>query len=122
MNDDERIEKLARSIHDRWHAVGTPGPTGRFGGGGGDAIVAKLILDDPQAHIDALVEAGVLAPAFVSMPTSNGQISGQGYRVVQPKHEHDWRVHSTGPGTVTLHCRGCIESRSVPNQLPIVVP
>lgn len=52
-----------------------------------DATQAKVILADPQAHVDALVAAGVLAEIGMAGHPD------QRYRVVQPvAHIHDWRV------------------------------
>lgn len=79
---------------------------------------AKAILADPQPHIDALVEAGVLER------TENGwwsegppPIGDQpAYRVLPP-HVHDWRVAKIVDGewgkraTADLRCAaGCQSS------------
>lgn len=84
--------------------------------------VAETIAADPQAHIDALVEAGVLEKqpdAFI-----DPLIKGPAYVVVQP-HKHEWQVRvwtgSRRPTTLDVEC-DCGESRLVPNRLPIEVP
>lgn len=94
------------------------------------AKVPKGILADPQAHIDALVEAGVLERAsvvtYVNNPNGIGQTIRPGYLVVAP-HVHEWRVSDTEPvrsDDVRLFCADhhCSEARYVPNRLPIEVP
>lgn len=74
---------------------------------------AKGIIGDPQAHIDALVAAGVLKVGFTR----------DSYHVVQlePPHVHDWRVRGYFTTGVDLRCE-CGETRRVPNRLPIEVP
>lgn len=64
--------------------------------------VAQGILREPQAMVDALVEAGVLDPCSVlwriSSPNSIGQMQGPGYRLASPK-----------PPTLCAHCGEEIE-------------
>jgi len=92
-------------------------------GDGGYTIgqVAEAIIADPQAHVDALVAAGVLNRYLRTAVAPY-------YVVVQPKpHVHDWKVLSKGRGfhmTVDLICNtgDCDERRTVPNRLPIEPP
>lgn len=81
-------------------------------------FIAKDIVSDPQAHIDALCEAGVLE-------RTNGmwaEAEGVYFRVVQP-HKHEWRVRWQTSNWVTLDllCM-CGEIHSVPNRWPGEVP
>ena len=112
---DDRIEKLAShfyKLYDRTPAHGVMTWSDQ----------AETVLADPQAHIDALCEAGVL-----SMGTNRG---GDYYRVLQP-HVHEWRVEVVGakepdaPGGDTIYL-GCATCRAVSskaaNRLPIEVP
>ena len=85
--------------------------------------VAHGITDDPQAHIDALVEAGVLE----RLGTWGAEPSGRhitAYGVVQP-HVHDWRVigptQADSVSQVLVGC-GCGNKHWVLNRLPIEVP
>jgi hypothetical protein len=85
--------------------------------------LADSIRKDPQAHIDALVEAGVLQ--HFPMPST---LKFLYYSVVEPKppHVHDWAVSlitfAPGVQVLDLVCSGCPETRHVPNKLPIEVP
>jgi len=88
------------------------------GGTQGAAIdyIADGILSDPQAHIDALVEAGVLRRG-----------TSRAYYVVAPErlHVHEWKVSAWTPvldNDVSLMCVGCGGVRWVANRLPIEVP
>ena len=83
--------------------------------------VADLIRKDPQAHIDALVEAGVLR--------ATNRLRNR-YMVLSPDppHDHEWWgvtccTNRRGTAeTVYVEC-ACGESRAaVPNRLPIEVP
>jgi hypothetical protein len=87
-------------------------------------VLAQLITDDPQAHVDALVEAGVLTPyIFQHLKAGENVLGGRpsctAYEVVQP-HQHDWRiihmvsVLSNDPPekkrfSVDVQCFGCGE-------------
>lgn len=56
---------------------------------------ADRIRSDPQSHINALVEAGVLEAGYTAWSDAAGTIHGKNaYVVVPPKppHEHDWRI------------------------------
>lgn len=76
--------------------------------------IAKGIIAEPQAHIDALVEAGVLR--------HDHGLDHHLYAVVKP-HVHDWCVsQSVTPALVVLHCYGCDTGVGVPNRLPIEIP
>jgi hypothetical protein len=100
---------------------------GKLGNPGGwwsaRASMADAIRADPQAHIDALVAAGVLA----LHPASSSY--NPWYVIVQPErpHVHGWRVlactTTTGEtaGTVYLNCP-CGASHTTANRLPIEVP
>lgn len=86
---------------------------------------ARQASKDPQAHIDALVEAGVLKRWDKSWCTASGDLVAC-YTVDQP-HKHDWRVALDSEGghvstVVKVICHGCHESEHVPNRLPILVP
>ena len=105
--------------------------------------IASGIIANPQAHIDALVEAGVLKQITTD---HYGNFNGPGrpcYAIVQPKppHVHDWRIsgetlvqertYAKQQGWVIttqvdwamipLKC-ACGESRWMVNKLPIEVP
>ena len=58
--------------------------------------MAARILADPQGHVDALVEAGVLR---LENHTTL-------YTVIQPKppHEHRWEVETASESSVMLVC------------------
>lgn len=104
-------------------------PSERGGWSPVDEEAAKGIIADPQAHIDALVEARVLAPT--DRVNSSGPYVGwpAEYEVVHP-HVHEWRV--VGPtkadsaGTVLIACdlgpSPCGTRLWVLNRLPIEVP
>lgn len=92
--------------------------------------IANAIRRNPQAHIDALAEAGVLRshPEFW---IENGEIGTTDapvmYRVVQP-HVHEWQVieiHSlegvVQPGVI-IACRDCGSRMLISNRLPIEIP
>jgi hypothetical protein len=88
-------------------------------------LQADSILADPQAHFDALVEAGA-AVKCVGCRWPDGTLVPTVYRVVQPEppHEHTWRVRETsGPRAVVvvLACE-CGYTTRVPNELPIRDP
>lgn len=84
--------------------------------------LALKILADPQGHIDALVEAGVLE----AWAPKNGV---QPYAVVAP-HVHEWQVTNAMPGDALgrceIACATCppnvLTNCVVPNRLPIEVP
>jgi hypothetical protein len=79
--------------------------------------LADAILADPQAHIDALVEAGVLRASNTDRPEAAY------YEVVAP-HVHEWRVSFDAPPVpdmIDIRC-GCGRIRSIPNRLPIKAP
>ena len=82
---------------------------------------AARILADPQGHVDALVEAGVLR---LENHTTL-------YTVIQPKpaHQHEWRVamdvdnvNAHVSTTVRLICHECHATHDVTNRLPIESP
>lgn len=77
------------------------------------------IKADPQAHIDALVEAGVLEKAC---RTYQG-VPEFVYLLVQP-HKHEWRVKDQviKNGTVLVYCATCPPNALTHNRLPIEVP
>ena len=81
--------------------------------------VAHGITDDPQAHIDALVEAGVLVD---NDPGMHG-VFKHWYTVAAP-HAHEWRVCWVGntDTAVQVQCKNCGERTLVTNRLPIEVP
>jgi hypothetical protein len=62
---------------------------------------AKTIVRDPQAHIDALVKAGVLGVA----PGINLHVVHTAYAVLPP-HTHDWcyRPRDDGSPEVIIAC------------------
>jgi hypothetical protein len=84
--------------------------------------IAESILTNPQDHIDALVEAGVLE-------RKTGPVAGRSahmafYVVVAP-HVHEWRVVALYPveDEVGIACEcGTRATQAVPNRLPIEVP
>ena len=110
--------------------------------------IASGVIANPQAHIDALVEAGVLKQITTD---HYGNFNGPGrpcYAIVQPKppHVHDWRISGEtlvqertyakrqgwvittevdiGPAhwaMLPLKCT-CGEVKWVVNKLPIEVP
>lgn len=83
--------------------------------------IAAHIIDDPQTHIDALVEAGVLEERVHPSGATHGAYTT--YAVVVP-HVHEWRVAfiAANPEWIAVKCT-CGETRgSVPNRLPIGVP
>lgn len=92
-------------------------------GAGSPGGVARVIADNPQAHLDALVAAGVLVADPV--PWTNA------VAYYLPVHVHEWRVmkeaiparswNDRDPGTLRLGC-GCGASATAPNKLPIEVP
>lgn len=96
------------------------------------SFVSEGILANPQAHIDALVEAGVLARGFEPKTYMGGTPPPDGivpfdtvisYRVVQP-HVHEWRLTHELPlmsGFFAVVC-DCGAWHKVPNRLPIEVP
>jgi hypothetical protein len=88
--------------------------------------MATRITDDPQAHVDALVEAGVLQLGTVTeLGVTDGIRYMNGYTVVH--HRHDWRIarlthDSQDTFNVYLECVGCLEStiKRVPrSDLPV---
>ena len=77
----------------------------------------ELFIDDPQAHLDALVEAGVL-----EIPKTGYGSRSRLYRLVRP-HEHVWRVTALDGGVnVRLTCDGCALEYWQNNRLPIEMP
>lgn len=81
-----------------------------------------LSVSDPQAHINALVEAGVLERDPESLDYGMGNMRRR-YTVVQP-HKHEWHVAVDQPvrnDSVIVDC-DCGDWRRVPNRLPIQVP
>lgn len=57
------------------------------------SVVAGRILDDPQAHIDALVAAGVLHEHQINTGTKQSRRTVYNLHPKQePPHVHDWRV------------------------------
>lgn len=72
------------------------------------SALAASIVANPQAHIDALVEAGVLEPTALG-----------NYAIVQP-HVHEWRVVSLY-NPCDIYCE-CGARAQAPNRLPIEVP
>lgn len=107
---DRLRQELARSYGDD-----AGGPTWFY-------ALAKHILDNPQPHIDALVEAGVLRCISGEMSSLT---SPDRYVVVDP-HVHEWRVKfvAADPRWVGLLCATCGEApkTTVPNRLPIEMP
>lgn len=85
--------------------------------------IARRIITDPQAHIDALAEAGVLMRTI----HGGGNLTAyESYQVVAP-HVHEWRVTGYADKVaVAIVCDpvwgGCGERRDVRNRLPIDVP
>lgn len=82
---------------------------------------ARGIIADPQAHIDALVEAGVLADRRQDV------LDIDWYTVAQPaSHDHAWHVdpytRSVDPDKVILACEECDTTLVVANRLPIEIP
>lgn len=79
---------------------------------------AKAILENPQALIDALVEAGVLETA-----TNTGRIDLDMFRLVET-HVHEWRVMCLYPveDELGVQCDCGAAKIHVPNKLPIEVP
>jgi hypothetical protein len=78
---------------------GRPEPSGRFTSAL-DGWTARGILADPQAHIDALVDAGVLEKATSANALGLEDQGRPCYVVVKPKppHVHDWYIrHDIGP-------------------------
>lgn len=87
-----------------------------------DLAVAAGILKDPQAHIDALVEAGVLLKRGHVHGAQAGGVRYD-YAVAQP-HKHDWRVDRLArslPGGpfdyLVFECR-CGGDLSLPIEVP----
>jgi hypothetical protein len=104
MTDDERVRKL--EIHwcdtDPYELVHNP-------------TVAK-------AHMDALVEAGVVE--FINVPVSQGAHSDFLYRIAKPHVHEPYVKEAVYEGTwVTIGCLSCNEKRDVPRAtLPIEWP
>lgn len=92
--------------------------------------VACGILEDPQAHIDALLEAGVLEFAKTEnrLASHGPNMTVLLYAVVQPEppHEHSWQVVECIPDHVgqriKIACFGCRAERLVSKDLPIEIP
>lgn len=112
--DTETFERLARRLI--WD---TPLTLGQ------GMAVASVLMRDPQAHVDALVEAGVLKFGPV-----NPDLRPM-YHVVQPEppHDHSWRVAMTVDNVnahvstaVRLICHACHTTRDVANRIPIEAP
>lgn len=113
--NEETVLRLGKHLRDLWREH-IPPEVGEFD-------QAKHILADPQGHIDALVEAGVLE----RLGTWGAEPSGRhitAYGVVQP-HVHDWRVigptQADSVSQVLVGC-GCGNKHWVLNRLPIEVP
>lgn len=79
----DRAERLRRRFFDIW--MSKPGLSP------GESL-ADSILADPQSHVDALVEAGVLG-VIGSVTNTDDWGRDCGYHVISPKppHVHDWR-------------------------------
>ena len=80
----------------------------------------RAILADPQAHVDALVAAGVLEkePFMVN--------NHQAYRVVQPEppHVHKWtvaKIEEYHTGNLLIIICECGDWKRVQNEVPIEV-
>jgi hypothetical protein len=107
MTDAERVRKLSDYL---WNIVpGIP-----------DSMAA-VIISNPKAHMDALVEAGVVEP----MNAATGGDWESWWRIPKPKpHVHEPYVsnfvHLTGE--VALGCHRCGEHCLVPSSLPIEWP
>ena len=110
------LDVLADYLRMAWWESGARGPVN----GEIERAQAASILADPQAHFDALVEAGV---------AERDHLCGEVYRIVGPEpppHEHHWRV--IGPtqadrsDTVLIGCRGCSLRHWVENELPLQIP
>ena len=88
-----------------------------------DEHIASAIIANPQAHVDALVEAGVLELCGKGTPVPGLTVAESVYRVVQP-HKHEWRVLcvNANPAWINVRCDCGEIRRSVPNRLPIEVP
>jgi hypothetical protein len=104
---DEGIETLARHLESldpeprNWEAW---------------TVDAETILANPQAHIDALVEAGVLEGS--GSPATCGCVKSVGwhYKLVKP-HVHDWRIVQVyGDEKICLRCDGCSQREDVPQE------
>ena len=123
MSDDRALRRLA----DEFSRVHERAKAGRNATSWWDW--AEVIERDPQAHIDALVDAGVLRRHSVE----GEQIGYHGspseawterpvYEVVQP-HVHEWRVDLAAPERQKVHAVcACGALRALPNLLPIEVP
>lgn len=114
--DPTKAERLRMSLQSDIRARFTSSWAETYGTG---------ILANPQAHIDALVEAGVLAPV-----ANDRVMPGLVAYAVVPPHEHEWWLHGLHlvepprpltEGTVTVQC-ACGARRTIPNRLPIEVP
>jgi hypothetical protein len=100
-------------------------------------LLAHSIMLNPQSHIDALVEAGVLKSIQVEGENLGYHASASAARSLHRVYEvvavhiHEWRVAmdvdrvnvNVHVGTtVRLICHECHETTDVPNRLPIEVP
>lgn len=114
---DVRLNELAQHCA-LWGAFGDGGRAGRMRESGSPAVaMARLILSNPQAHVDALVSAGVL----VRIKYADG--IDDRYTVVppEPPHVHSWEVNGLHEDVLAVRC-GCGKSKWVENKLPIEVP
>jgi hypothetical protein len=94
--------------------------------------IARRIIANPQAHIDALAEAGVLRRRrghlceFTGTQTIEiGESDISEFLLVVAPHVHEWRVErayvASSMPTLFVSC-DCGHEREVPNRLPIDVP
>jgi hypothetical protein len=112
MSDDERVRKL----HD--HLV----QMAHIGHGMSDPVAAAIIAN-PKAHMDALMEAGVVKP----MNAATGGDWESWYRLPKP-HVHEpqmYNIHSDGQ--ITRKCVTCGEwlaavQVNMPAKIPIEWP
>jgi hypothetical protein len=116
--------ELAGYMRDLWWYNGGRGALN----GSLELAQADGILKDPDGHLSALVEAGLLerVPGY---DPKNGW-----YRVLPPKppHVHDFYISNTGMRDfpemdegrpcLLITCRGCNAQFYAPNRFPIEIP
>jgi hypothetical protein len=109
--DRDRIQTLASRLYPKFSHTDTR------------ERIAEHILADPQAHVDTLVEAGVLKEG-----PFNPDLRPM-YHVVQPEppHEHSFNavkevIRVSGNRTVLVLLCACGSTVRIPNELPVKDP
>lgn len=120
----DKIIRLAEHLRDLWCEKRADYTRPQVMATGPHAEQARAMIIDPQRHIDALVEAGVLEQkGSIVTPTSEWGhgISRLAYLVVEP-HVHEWRVDSVTQGCAYVSCTGCGKGEYVDATLPLKEP